>query len=277
MDDERAELLSELGLSNYEARAYVTLARNGAMTADDVADESGVPTGRIYDVLNSLVDRSLARADDGRPRTYTHVEPGEAVGRLLERRVEELEQERSSYERTAAAAEDVLSDLQSEASGEGFATSALHDDAARDLLLERFAAADESVRIAIDTVDFDPEWSHPFTKRVEDLLEVGISVRLLATDFTTASERTKALLDAGLEVRRADAVPSQRFIVFDEREVCLEVPNPAAESELLAVVNFRDEDLGGRLADSFDDLWADAEPLSLEGDESAAESPGDAA
>lgn len=267
MDDDRAELLAELGLSNYEARAYVTLTRHGAMTADEVAAESDVPRGRVYDVLNALVDRSLARADDGRPRTYTHVEPAEAVDRLLERRVDELDRQRSAYERTATAAEDALSSVQSTAGAEGFATSALHDDAARDLLLERFAATDESIRIAVDTVDVGPEWREAFTTRLAELLEVGISMRLLATDLSNATDRLATIVDQGLEVRRAAHLPPQRFIVFDEREVCLEVLNPTVEDELLAVVNFRDDDLAAGLATSFDELWAQAEDWPLESGE----------
>lgn len=260
MDDDRVTLLSELGLSNYEARAYVALVRNGAMTADEVAEEADVPRGRVYDVLNSLVDRSLVRADDGRPRTYVHVEPDAAIDRLLERRVDELEERRSNYERTASAAEDALSGLTDDEARDGFATSALHEEAAQDLLLERFAAVDESIRIAADTVEVSPEFEAAFAQRLRDLLEVGVSVRLLASDIGTGSDRIDDLIDAGMAIRRAERVPQQRFIVLDGTEVCLEVVNPASPDELLGVVNFREDDTARELAASFDELWERAEP-----------------
>lgn len=257
--DEHADLLAELGLSNYEAKAYVALAGGGAMTADEVAAESDVPQGRVYDVLNSLVDRSLARADDGRPRTYVHVEPEEAVDRLRTQCLEELEEQRSAYERTASAATDALSEITGDETNDGFTTSALQEEAARDLLLERFAAADDSIRIAADTVDVSPEFEEAFAERLVNLLEVGISVRLLATEFEEAEDRIDALVAAGMEVRRAERIPEQRFIVLDGTEVCLEVVNPAAPDELLAVVDFREDETARQLAESFDELWEDAD------------------
>lgn len=260
MDDDRADLLSELGLSTYEARAYLALARHGGLTADAVADRSEVPRGRVYDVLNSLVDRSLARADDDRPRTYVNVEPTEVVDRLLERRVEELESQRSAYERTAAAAESVLSEVADDEPTDGFATSALHEEAARDLLLERFAATDETIRIAAEAVDIDPEFETAFADRLRELLEVGISVQLLASDVEYETGRLEELIDDGMAIRHAETIPQQRFIVLDDDEVCLEVVNPAAPDELLAVVNLRDEDTARELAASFDELWVRASP-----------------
>jgi len=53
----RAELISALrdaGLSPYQADAYVTILELGAAPVTDVAENSGVPDPRIYDVLRDL-------------------------------------------------------------------------------------------------------------------------------------------------------------------------------------------------------------------------------
>lgn len=257
--DDKADLLTELGLSNYEARAYVELVRGGAMTADEVATESDIPQGRVYDVLNSLSDRSLVRTDDGRPRTYVHIEPEEATDRLLDRRIDELSEQRTAYERTASAAADALSEISSTPTTEGFTTSALHEEAARELLLERLATVGDSVYVVADTIDVTPDFQAAFADRLRDLLEIGVSVRLVATDFERAGDWIGELIDLGMETRRAERVPEQRFIVLDDSEVCLEVVNPAAPDELLAVVNFREDDTVYELVESFDELWAEAE------------------
>ncbi len=264
MDDDHAELLTELGLSSYEAKAYVVLAQYGSMTADDVAEESEVPRGRVYDVLNSLVDRELARADDGRPRTYVYVEPDEAVEQLLDKRIDELETQRSAYEQTAATAADALAAITNGEQSDGFATSAVHEDAARKLLLERFAATDETIRIAANTVDMSPEFKTEFANRLRELLDVGVSVRLLGVDFDHAADRISSLVDAGMAVRKTDHVPHQRFIILDDDEVCLEVVNPMSGEELLAVVNFRDDETARTLGENFDELWEQGTPWSLE-------------
>jgi sugar-specific transcriptional regulator TrmB len=52
--DELTTTLQEAGLSPYQADAYVALLSLGAASAGDLADESGVPRPRIYDVLRDL-------------------------------------------------------------------------------------------------------------------------------------------------------------------------------------------------------------------------------
>lgn len=51
---ELTAILEEAGFSPYQADAYVALLELGSATATDLADESGVPDPRIYDVLRDL-------------------------------------------------------------------------------------------------------------------------------------------------------------------------------------------------------------------------------
>lgn len=50
-------VLEDAGLSPYQAEAYVTVLELGSASATDVADKSGVPDPRIYDVLRDLEQR----------------------------------------------------------------------------------------------------------------------------------------------------------------------------------------------------------------------------
>lgn len=94
--------LCDLGLSSYEERVYTALLelRNG--TAEEIADQSDVPMGRIYDVLNSLESRNVVRRKpNSRPREYSSVDPELVVSRLLEKRKQELEVKQAQFESTA--------------------------------------------------------------------------------------------------------------------------------------------------------------------------------
>jgi len=53
-ESELADILEEAGLSPYQADTYVTLLELGSATATDLAEKSGVPDPRIYDVLRDL-------------------------------------------------------------------------------------------------------------------------------------------------------------------------------------------------------------------------------
>jgi HTH-type transcriptional regulator, sugar sensing transcriptional regulator len=75
--------LVELGLTRYEAKAYLTLIQRESYAASELAIEAGIPRQRIYDVLNSLMSRGLARDWSGPVTRYAATDPQSAVDRLL--------------------------------------------------------------------------------------------------------------------------------------------------------------------------------------------------
>ena len=82
--------LTRLGLTSYEAKAYLTLIRRDSFTAAQVARQSGLPRQRIYDVLGSLVQKGLAVARPGSVVKYAATPPDFAVNQLLAAHREDL-------------------------------------------------------------------------------------------------------------------------------------------------------------------------------------------
>src|SRR5262249_16769210 len=82
--------LGRLGLTSYEAKAYVALLRRDSSTAAEVARVAGLPRQRIYDVLGSLVERGLASARPGNVVKYGATAPELALEQLVQRQREEL-------------------------------------------------------------------------------------------------------------------------------------------------------------------------------------------
>lgn len=74
--------LSGLGLSEYEAKAYVSLLRENPLTAYEVSKSSGVPTSKIYEVMKKLADKRIVSfIDEGKTTRYTPLDPDEFVRR----------------------------------------------------------------------------------------------------------------------------------------------------------------------------------------------------
>ncbi len=78
------ERLRKLGLTQYEARVYVSLIMRGTATASELSDISGVPYTRIYDVIAGLERKGMVVRIPGRPVKYKAVEPRVALKRLSE-------------------------------------------------------------------------------------------------------------------------------------------------------------------------------------------------
>ena len=97
-NDEPTDLLQELDLREYEATALAHLLRAGRTTAPDVAEATGIPKARIYDVLDSLADRGFVEVIPGRPKHYQPKAPGESLDRATENRRQQFEDFRGEVE-----------------------------------------------------------------------------------------------------------------------------------------------------------------------------------
>lgn len=75
-------LLGELGFSEYEARAYLSLLKENPVTAYEAAKNGGLPTAKIYQVLAKLMEKGvvLELAEAGKKR-YVPMEPDEFMAR----------------------------------------------------------------------------------------------------------------------------------------------------------------------------------------------------
>lgn len=56
--------LQNLGLNQYEAKAYSSLLKTGTANAYKISKESGIPRARIYDVMETLTNRGLAMVEE---------------------------------------------------------------------------------------------------------------------------------------------------------------------------------------------------------------------
>ena len=126
--------LRDLGLSEYESRTYRALLDRGPATAKELSSSSGVPMGRIYDVLNGLEGNGLVRSQAAsRPKKYVAVEPDTALDRLVETRKRELDQQAERYESVAT---ELVNDLDAAAPVDGqFWTAAVGPEETVELLL----------------------------------------------------------------------------------------------------------------------------------------------
>ena len=71
--------LQQLGLTDYEVRAYTSLLEHGAMTANKISANSGVPYSKIYEALGSLEKKGWIEAEHARPSKYYPKPPSEAL------------------------------------------------------------------------------------------------------------------------------------------------------------------------------------------------------
>ncbi|MDS0259609.1 TrmB family transcriptional regulator [Haloarcula sp. S1CR25-12] len=262
--------LRDLGLSEYEARAFRSLLETGPTTAKELSRASDVPMGRIYDVLNSLETYSLVRSQTAsRPKKYVAVEPDTALDRLLDDKKADLQAKAEQYE-------DIVSELgeQLEAGDhveEPFWTAAVGPEETLDLLLERLAAADDRIVVVGSPPAQQVDLVEATERTVDELVEAlerGVDVSLLVErdlfeQLPEAANRAyyeRLSAYENYSARYSENV-STTFELIDDVEVCIEVPHPLGREETFGVIDLTDPDFTADVSEAFADHWAEATPV----------------
>jgi sugar-specific transcriptional regulator TrmB len=246
--------LVRLGLTTYEARAYVSLVRRDSFTAAQIARTAGLPRQRIYDVLASLVEKGLASARPGTVVKYAALSPDLAVERLVASRRQEL----SGLERDGG---DVIASLGPEyKAGQAHSDPLEYIEVLRDrgAINERFAELQAGVKREI-LVFTKPPYATPPQENVEGI-EVSRShsarsiYELSILDDPEIAAGVQRFIEAGEEARFVDEVPL-KLVIIDETTVMFGMQDPVAGSEELTIMVVEHPALALALKLSFDSVW----------------------
>jgi sugar-specific transcriptional regulator TrmB len=264
--------LRDIGLSEYESRAYRALLDTGPTTAKELSRASDVPMGRVYDVLNALEQYSLVRSQaSSRPKKYVAVEPDTALDRLLEDKKRELEEKEQQYE-------EIVDELSAELDAadpveDQFWTAAVGREESTDLLLERLAAADDHIHVVasegLSGLDVD-EVGVLVAQELEDALDRGVAVDIMMTPTLVEAlpevvgQRYRETLGPhpACSVRITTEIAGA-FNLIDDVEVCIQVPNPLENGRTLGLIDLKDPEFAGEVNAEVQPRWEQADSLSI--------------
>jgi sugar-specific transcriptional regulator TrmB len=262
MDDAETALLVDLGLTGYEASAYLALTRRGRATGAEVARLAGLPRQRIYDVLGTLVARGVASVEPGRPARYTALSPDEAVGALMAAHRADLEQR----DRTAAEAIARLAPAYRAGRDENDPLSyieVLREPAA---IGKRFAELEASVEREILVFTKPPYAIEPADNVAGlELLARGIHARSVYErslyDDDAQVEAVRHFVNAGEQARVVDELPL-KLVLIDERIALFTMEDPVAGTRELTIMIVEHPALARLLSLAFERVWESGEDFS---------------
>lgn len=267
------ERLKKLGLTTYESQAYIALLKLGDAEADEIALNAKIPMGRIYNVLSSLEEYHLVRAQETRPRRYVGVDPATALKRLCASKQVKLDQESKKIQAVADDLTNELSGIVSTKTEKSFWTVALGNErhelikeiisGSRKELLFFMPSRMTSERIRNDLLRDD------YIEILDALygaIKIGVNVKVIlnnGVDFDKLEGLPiikKMMKYLGKEFNcRLATIPATPFDIIDGENVLLTMLNPLNPEELFAVVDIKDKKLAMELRDKFFTIWDKAE------------------
>jgi sugar-specific transcriptional regulator TrmB len=250
-----AERLVELGLTSYEAKAYLALMRRDSSAAADVARLARIPRQRIYDVLSTLVHKGLASQRPGPPAKYAAVAPELAIERLLSKRRDELAQ----LEESSRAMIEVLAPAFAEGQKERNPLEYIEVLRDRDAINERFGELQDGIRKEI-LVFTKPPYATPAQENVEGLevsrTHTARSVyEHSALDDPAFADGVRRFIEAGEEARFVERLPL-KLVIIDEAIVMFGMEDPVAGTAELTLAVVEHHALARLLKIAFDAVWA---------------------
>ena len=250
--------LQQLGLNAYESRSYLVLLGHHKFKALELAARAHVPRQKIYEVLDSLVEKGFAQVVQEKTKLFSAVEPSLAIPGYLGRKRMILEQELTDNGRAGGALIEDLKALYSEGQGGRGTLDFLR------IVSEPTQTAAEYRRMLAEVKIEYMEFSRPpyavdplDEKLVKQAGSSGVVCRLLLEEPTLDDDhrhRLNEYMAAGVQVRVAESLP-MKLALFDGQHGMIALLDPVITRPAWTAVVFHHEGMGDAMKGLFEDHW----------------------
>ena len=257
--------LQQLGLNAYEARSYLVLLGHPQFKALELAARAHVPRQKIYEILDSLVEKGFAQVVQEKTKLFSAVSPEMAIPSYLLRRKHSLEHELAEQSQAARGLIDELKNVFSEGQvGRGTLDylRIVTDTVQTAAEFRRMLAAARR-----EYLEFlrPPYAADPFHENlIVDAAGRGLSCRFLAEASSLLDDQRRTLAAyraAGIEVRLAAALPL-KLALFDAAEGLIALLDPVISRPNWTSVVFTHAGMAEAMKMLFEQHWALGEDLA---------------
>jgi hypothetical protein len=237
------------------------LIGHSSFKALEVAGRAGIPRQKIYEVLDSLVEKGFVRVVQGKAKLFSAVEPGLALDGYLKRKRETFEREWQERQRLAALLGHDLSETFSNGNqGHGpldylriVADTAQTAEEYRRMLL---GCKQEYLEFARPPYGVDPGRE----PAVQQMLAKGMDCRLLFMAEAVDRGLLTPLKQAGAKIRTIDALP-MKLALFDQARGMISLNDPVVTNPQITALVFEHESLASAMCSLFEEFWSRGNPL----------------
>ena len=232
MEQNPEALLKHLGLTEYEAKAYLSLAKNGSLTADKVSSIANIPLPRVYDTMVSLSKRGLVIVSKTRPQGFRVTDPSQIFNILREDEKRKMEEKMREIEgviphflsaiknykhtETNGNHEEILAYVNRRAN-----IGKLWEDMQKE-------AQEEFLIFAGDI-----SWGAQRINEIKKLVKSGISYKVIwSKSSVQVLKNAKAIRKIGAELRFSESIGNLRGIVVDGKKVLIIQKTPRSPEEV---------------------------------------------
>jgi predicted transcriptional regulator len=250
--------LQQVGLNAYEARSYLVLLGHSRFKALELAARAHVPRQKIYEVLDSLVEKGFAQVIQEKTKLFSAVDPTLAIPAYLARRNRAMQHEINEQARLASGLiEDLRAAFQEGQGVEGaldFLTL-VNDPTQTAVHYQRMLGR---VRERYEEFSRPPFAVDPLDERlVLDAAGSGAVCRLLFEEAPIDNDhrlRLDEYRQCGVQIRFLDRLPL-KLALFDGKFGLVALLDPVLTKPSWTAVVFEHNGFGEAMAGLFESYW----------------------
>jgi len=253
--------LQQVGLNAYESRSYLILLGHPRFKALELAARAHVPRQKIYEVLDSLVEKGFAQVVREKTKLFSAVDPSLAIPGYVARRGRSLQNELTEQTRLATGLIEDLRAAYMEGQG-GTGTldflNLVSDPTQTAVHYRRMLTA-----VNASYAEF---WRPPFAvdpldeRLVQAAASRGVRCRLLiegAAMDEYLRRRIQHHKDFGVEVRYLEGLP-MKLALFDAASGLVALLDPVMTKPSWTAVVFEHKGFAEAMSGLFESYWARA-------------------
>jgi HTH-type transcriptional regulator, sugar sensing transcriptional regulator len=251
--------LQQVGLNAYESRSYLVLMGHPRFKALELAARAHVPRQKIYEVLDSLVEKGFAQVVQEKTKLFSAVDPSVAIPSYLARRSRALQHELTEQARLASG---LIEDLRI-AFVEGQDGRGTLDFL--NLVNDPTQTAIQYRRMLTTVSEHYVEFSRPpfavdplDEQLVKEAAGRGVKARLLIEAGqidTEHGERLHEYRQAGVEIRFLDRLPL-KLALFDGKCGLVALLDPVLTKPSWTSLIFEHDGFAEAMSGLFESYWS---------------------
>jgi hypothetical protein len=253
--------LQQVGLNAYEARSYMVLLGHPRFKALELAARAHVPRQKIYEVLDSLVEKGFAQVVQERTKLFSGIDPSLAIPSYLARRSKMLQTELTEQSRLASGLiEDLRTSFLEGQDGRGTLDflSLVNDPMQTAVHYRRLLATANREYVEFSRPPFAVD---PLDEQmVKDTASRGVNCRLLIEAGPIDEEHRNRLVEyrgVGIEIRFAERLP-MKLALFDSKCGLVALLDPVLTRPAWTAVIFEHDGFAEAMAGLFETYWCRA-------------------
>lgn len=269
LDEIKNQLMNLLNLTEYEAKAYLTLLKHGNLTIGELSKRSGIPRPKCYSVIRSLASKGICSIIPTKPIKCQPIDPKNMITMIIHITENETSQKINNLKALGETLAKIVSESETGTLGiTPIVTIVEGNESIIKNLKADISAASKEILIAISNTPINFNWGSIFEDTIKAIIK-GAHFKYIMPQSDSFAKRVELIMgmlpnsikdeaenwlkEGRVQLRRSSRV-YQAFAIIDEKISYIFFTEPR-KNEILFSLRFNDERFSKYMKTYYELLW----------------------